>query len=106
AWFLSYTGAFQKSLAIFLSPFRFIIHYMFKPRHLSILLLKSKKTFVMCETKVFLSIAWQRPTLAGARAPTTMGAGELNYCVRHGNRCDLSAIATRLTGCHSILDRN
>src|SRR5690625_3303657 len=30
------------------------------------------------------------------KAPTTIGAGELNFCVRHGNRCDLSAVATRL----------
>ncbi len=27
--------------------------------------------------------------------PTTIGAEELNYCVRHGNRCDLFAITTR-----------
>src|SRR5690625_146013 len=26
---------------------------------------------------------------------TTIGARELNYCVRYGNRCDLSAITTR-----------
>ena len=29
-------------------------------------------------------------------SPTTIGAGELNCCVRHGNRCGLSAIAARL----------
>ena len=28
-------------------------------------------------------------------SPTTIGAKELNFCVRHGNRCDLFAIATR-----------
>ena len=27
-------------------------------------------------------------------SPTTIGAGELNCCVRHGNRWGLSAIAT------------
>ena len=27
--------------------------------------------------------------------PTTIGAKELNFCVRHGNRCDLLAIVTR-----------
>ena len=31
------------------------------------------------------------------KASTTIGAGELNYCVRYGNRCGLSAIAARLT---------
>jgi hypothetical protein len=41
--------------------------------------------------------AWQRPTLAGALAPTTIGAGELNFRVRDGNGCDLSAIVTRPT---------
>ena len=39
-------------------------------------------------------IAWQRPTLADV-SPTTIGAKELNFCVRHGNRCDLLAIVTR-----------
>src|SRR5690625_1755795 len=29
------------------------------------------------------------------KASTTIGARELNYCVRYGNRCDLSAITTR-----------
>ena len=28
-------------------------------------------------------------------SPTTIGAKELNFCVRHGNRCDLFAIITR-----------
>ena len=27
--------------------------------------------------------------------PSTIGAKELNFCVRNGNRCDLLAIATR-----------
>src|SRR5699024_10217173 len=31
-------------------------------------------------------------------SPTTIGAKELNFCVRHGNRCDLLAIVTRQ--CH------
>ena len=39
-------------------------------------------------------IAWQRPTLA-ERKSATIGAKELNFCVRHGNRCDLLAIVTR-----------
>ena len=30
------------------------------------------------------------------KASTTISAGELNCCVRYGNRCDLSAIAARL----------
>ena len=28
------------------------------------------------------------------KTPTTIGARELNFCVRNGNRCDLSAIVT------------
>ena len=36
----------------------------------------------------------QRPTLPGSYPPSTIGAGGLNYCVRNGNRCDPSAIAT------------
>ena len=30
------------------------------------------------------------------KPPITIGAKELNYCVRYGNRCDLFAIITRL----------
>jgi hypothetical protein len=47
--------------------------------------------------------AWQRPTLAGALAPTTIGAGELNFRVRDGNGCDLSAIVTKPTTLISLL---
>ena len=36
---------------------------------------------------------WQRPTFPGD--PSIIGAGELNYRVRNGNGCDLSAIITR-----------
>ena len=32
-------------------------------------------------------------------SPTTIGAGELNCCVRHGNRCGLSAIAAGQCAC-------
>ena len=46
-------------------------------------------------TKISVKVvAWQRPTLA-ERKSTTIGAKELNFCVRHGNRCDLLAIVTR-----------
>ncbi len=41
--------------------------------------------------------ARQRPTLAGGVPPTTIGAGELNFRVRDGNGCDLSAIVTEQT---------
>ena len=35
--------------------------------------------------------------------PTTIGAKELNFCVRHGNRCDLFAIVTSLAhGCAGV----
>ena len=41
----------------------------------------------------FLKIR-QRPTFPGSRPPSIIGAKELNYCVRYGNRCDLPAIVT------------
>ncbi len=36
----------------------------------------------------------RRPTLPGRIRPSTIGATGLNFCVRNGNRCDPSAIAT------------
>ena len=36
-------------------------------------------------------------------SPTTIGAKEVNFCVRHGNRCDLLAIVTRQMECIIIL---
>ncbi len=43
----------------------------------------------------FFQIAWQRPTLPGACAPSTIGAGGLNFRVRDGNGWIPSAIVTR-----------
>ena len=46
-------------------------------------------------------LLWNNNTLPGNVlllrnvSPTTIGAKELNFCVRHGNRCDLLAIVTR-----------
>ncbi len=40
-------------------------------------------------------LAWRCPTLTGGDPPTTIGAEELNFRVRHGNGCDLFAIITR-----------
>ena len=39
----------------------------------------------------------RRPTFPGSFPPSIIGAKELNYCVRDGNRCDLLAIVTRST---------
>ena len=39
-------------------------------------------------------ITQPRPTLPGPFDPSTIGAKELNFCVRHGNRCILLAIVT------------
>ena len=36
----------------------------------------------------------QRPILPGRVQPSTFGTGELNDCVRNGNRWDLSVIVT------------
>ena len=38
----------------------------------------------------------QCPIFPGSRPPGIVGAEELNYCVRDGNRCDLFAIITGL----------
>ena len=41
----------------------------------------------------------QRPILPGRVQPSTFGTGELNCCVRYGNRWDLSVITTgRVSG--------
>ena len=39
-------------------------------------------------------------------SPTTIGAKELNFCVQHGNRCDLFAIVTRQNTCLRQLINN
>ena len=36
----------------------------------------------------------QRPNFPGSLPPSIIGAEELNYCVRDGNRCDLFAVVT------------
>ena len=41
----------------------------------------------------------QRPTFPGSFPPSIIGAKELNYCVRDGNRCDLLAIVTGFLAC-------
>ena len=45
--------------------------------------------------ELILHFAWQRPTHRD-KVPTTIGARELNFRVRYGNGCGLSAIITRL----------
>jgi hypothetical protein len=42
----------------------------------------------------FLFYSRQRPTLPQSHPCSTIGAGELNYRVRDGNGCGLSAIVT------------
>ena len=42
-------------------------------------------------------VIWRRPTLPGTFVPSTIGAGGLNFCVRDGNRCDPSAMATKIS---------
>ena len=36
----------------------------------------------------------QRPIFPGRLQPSIVGTGELNFCVRNGNRWDLSVIVT------------
>ena len=47
------------------------------------------------QDEIFGVAAWQRPTLPGAPAPSTIGAGGLNFRVRNGNGWIPSAITTR-----------
>ena len=42
---------------------------------------------------------WQLPILPGRFQPSTFGVCELNFRVRHGNGCILTAIATISEGC-------
>ena len=51
-----------------------------------------KKALTSVSTSVCLATSYSRR----GKPPTTIGAKELNFCVRHGNRCDLFAIITRL----------
>lgn len=44
---------------------------------------------------IWMRVAWRRPTLPGARAPSTIGAGGLNDRVRDGNEWVPSAMITR-----------
>ena len=39
---------------------------------------------------------WQQPILPGGCPPSTLGAAELNFCVRNENRWILSAIVTTM----------
>ena len=55
-----------------------------------ILLPKAKKGSISASLKENR----QRPILPGRVQPSTFGTEELNYCVRYGNRWDLSVITT------------
>ena len=46
-----------------------------------------------------VSFIWQLPILPGRFQPSTFGVCELNFRVRHGNGCILTAIATISEGC-------
>ena len=63
------------------------------------MLICSKNTFKHKKTPATTADAtnaWQRPTLTGGDPPTTLGAMELDFCVRNGNRYILHAIVTTL----------
>jgi hypothetical protein len=47
-------------------------------------------------------VTWRRSTLPGPCGPSTIDTGELNFCVRDGNRCGLSVIATRFPNHHKL----
>ena len=42
------------------------------------------------------NLMWQQPILPGGCPPSTLGAAELNFCVRNENRWILSAIVTTM----------
>jgi hypothetical protein len=48
---------------------------------------------------VSFSLTRRRLTLPGPCGPSTISTGELNFCVRYGNRCSLSVIVARLMNC-------
>jgi hypothetical protein len=54
---------------------------------------QNKKPFFKKEEGLLKKIR-QRPTLPFRYQNSTIGAGGLNFCVRDGNRCSPSAIAT------------
>ena len=49
---------------------------------------------VLIDTLLYKRKKQRRPNFPGGRPPSIIGAKELNYCVRDGNRCDLLAIVT------------
>ena len=49
---------------------------------------------VPIDTLLYKRKKQRRPNFPGGRPPSIIGAKELNYCVRDGNRCDLLAIVT------------
>ena len=60
-------------------------------------------TFKMRMVKNVLShtfhslLCWHRPIFPGRFQPSIFGTGELNFCVRNGNRWTLTAIGTNFT---------
>ena len=46
------------------------------------------------------------PIFPGRRQPSIVGAGELNFCVRYGNRWTLTAISTNLFNFSKIESRS
>ena len=78
---------------MFLSPF-LVVNALTERSHCppikSLLILKKHSPIGLCF--ICLATSYSRR----GKPPTTIGAKELNDRVRHGNGCDLFAIATRL----------
>src|SRR5690625_4502385 len=81
---------------------KYIINYMPLIRHN--IPMESRREIHSSNGKSILHLAiWINSRLkclaasysCGGKASTTIGAEELNYCVRDGNRCELFAIATK-----------
>ena len=48
--------------------------------------------------KMYGFLSWRRPIFPGSFPPSIFGTAELNFCVRDGNRWDLSVINTSHIG--------
>ena len=51
----------------------------------------------MCFAHLHFLLCWHRPIFPGRFQPSIFGTGELNFCVRNGNRWTLTAIGTNFT---------
>src|SRR5699024_1013495 len=83
--------AHPKMFQIFDST-RFLVCFLFENQLISKI---KQPIYIINHVDGLFSFCLAASYSCGGKASTTIGAGELNCCVRDGNRCDLSAVATR-----------